>query len=192
MIMKRLLIPLIAAVIMAAVLLSGLMAAVLLSGCITPTPTPVVSPSPTVPPAISPAPTQTPGSDRANINFAYIQHEYSQTYEGIPAYSGELVYAFDVTVDSDKPVHTDSSWFTIEYRQNSTAELITYEPMTVIDYPSTTIGNGSGPAKGRVLIALKAPGDGAIGPTPVYFKPMDKQEGPYKVYSKVYGIIRTT
>jgi hypothetical protein len=181
----KLLFTLIAAVIVAAVFLAG---------CTTPTPTPAVSPSPspTVPPAISPAPTQTPGSDRANIDFTYSRHEYSQSYEGIPAFPGELVYAFDVTVNSDKPVYTDGSWFTIEYKQNSTAELKSYEPMTVIDYPSKTIGDGSGPAKGRLLIALPAPGDGAIGPTPVYFKEMEKQEGPNKVYSQVYGVIRTT
>ncbi len=64
--------------------------------------------------------------------------------------------------------------------------------MTVIDYPSTTIGNGSGPAKGRLLVALKAPGDGAVGPTPVYFKPLKEQEGPNKVYNPVYGVVRTT
>ncbi len=169
-------------------------AAVFLAGCTTPTPTPSVSPSPspTVPPAISAAPTQTPGSDRADIDFTYSQHEYSQSYEGIPAGPGEIIYAFDVTVNSDKPVYTDGTWFTIEYQQNRTAELKSYEPMTVIGYPWTTLGNDSTPAKGRVLIVLPAPGDGAIGPTPVYFKPMDKQVGPYKVYSKVYGVIRTT
>lgn len=183
MIMRKLLIPFIVAVVLAAVFLAG---------CTTPTPTPAASPSPTVPPAISPAPTPVVSNDKAIIDFTYVQREYSQSYEGIPAGPGELIYAFDVTVNSDRPTHTDGSWFTIEYRQNSSAELKTYEPMTIIGYPSMTIGNGSGPAKGRLLIALKAPGEGAIGPTPVYYKPINRQEGPYKVYSKVYGVIRTT
>ncbi|MGA9139626.1 MAG: hypothetical protein WBZ29_05350 [Methanocella sp.] len=167
-------------------------AAVFLAGCTTPTPTPSVSPSPTVPPAISAAPTQAPGSDRADIDFTYSQREYSQPYEGIPVGQGELLYAFDVTVNSDKPVYTDESWFTVEYQQNSSAELKIYPIMTNIGYPWTTIGNDSAPAKGRLLVVLPAPGGGAIGPTPVYFKPMDKQVGSNKVYSKVYGVIRST
>ncbi|OPY27036.1 MAG: hypothetical protein A4E28_02188 [Methanocella sp. PtaU1.Bin125] len=171
---------------------AAVMAAVFLAGCTTPTPTPAPTATPTVPPAISPAPTPVVTDDKANIAFSYIQREYSQSYEGIPAGPGELIYAFDVTVDADKPIYTDGSWFTIEYRQNASAELKTYEPMTIIGYPSMTIGNGSGPAKGRLLLALKAPGEGATGPTPVYWKPLDRQEGPNKVYSKVYGVIRTS
>ena len=167
-------------------------AAVFLAGCTTPTPTPAPTTTPTVPPAISPAPTSVVTDDRANIEFYYVQREYSQSYEGIQAFPGELIYAFDVTVDADKPVYTDGSWFTIEYRQNATAELKTYEPMTIIGYPSTTIGNGSGPVTGRLVIALKAPGEGAVGPTPVYWKSLERQEGPYKVYNKVYGVIRTS
>lgn len=170
-----------------------LMAAVFLAGCTTPTPTPSPTAVPTVPPAISPAPTQAQVDNRANIDFSYVERSSGQTYYGIAPLPGELIYAFDVTVDSDRPIHTDGSWFTIEYRQNKSAELKVYEPMTVIDYPSTVIGNGSGPAKGRILIALMAPGEGAVGPTPVYWKPMEQQEGgPYKVYSKVYGVIRTS
>ncbi len=96
--------------------------AVFLAGCTTPTPVPSVSPSPTVPAAISPAPTPVVKNDAATISFAYITRTYSQSYLSLPVGPGELIYAFDVTVDSDKPVYTDGSWFTIEYRQNSTAE----------------------------------------------------------------------
>jgi len=101
------------------------------------------------------------------------------------------MYGFDVTVDSDKPIETDQSWFTIEYRRNATAPLETLQPMTVRDYPSTTIGNGSRPATGRVLIVLPAPSFGSLEPSIIYFKPLAEQNGPYKVTNPVRGYIRT-
>jgi hypothetical protein len=62
--------------------------------------------------------------------------------------------------------------------------------MTVRDYPKTTIGNGTQPARGRVLIVLPEPGYGSYGPVPVYFKTLEQQQGPYKVYNPVPGLIR--
>ncbi len=114
---------------------------------------------------------------------------------GVTATSGrhpraDQFYVLDVTVDSDKPVQTDGTWFTVEYRQNATAPNETYQITTVVDYPETTIGNGSKPATGRLLLVLPSPGDGSYGPVPIYFKPLDKQEGPYKVYSPVRGYIK--
>ena len=167
------------------------LAAALIAGCTSPAPTPAATPSPAPAPTASPAPTPIGGSDEAHIDFSYTTHEYTQSYEGIPVYPGEIIYGFDVTVDSDKPVKTDPDWFTIEYRRNATDTLKTYKPMTVRDYPTATIGNGSKPATGRVLVALPVPDFGAQGPVPVYFKPLDRQEGPYKVYSPVRGYIRT-
>ncbi|HEY3273104.1 MAG TPA: hypothetical protein VGJ92_05040 [Methanocella sp.] len=170
---------------------ASILAAILFAGCTSPTPTPVITPSPTVPPAISPVPTPIGGSDTATIDFSYTLRQYTQMYEGIPVYPGEIMYGFDVTVDSDKPVETDQSWFTIEYRRNASAPLETFQPMAVRDYPSTTIGNGSKPATGRVLIVLPAPTFGSFDPVPIYFKPLDQQTGPYKVLNPVRGYIRT-
>ena len=170
---------------------ASILAAIILAGCTSPTTTPVITPSPTVPPAISPVPTPIGGSDAATIDFSYVMHQYTQMYEGIPVYPGEIMYGFDVTVDSDKPVPTDSGWFAIEYRRNATAPVETLQPMTVRDYPSTTIGNGSKPATGRVLIVLPAPTPGSYDPVPIYFKPLDKQTGPYKVINPVRGYFRT-
>jgi hypothetical protein len=169
---------------------ASILAAILFAGCTSPTPTPVITPSPTVPPAISPAPTPIGGSETATIDFSYVEHQYTQMYESIPIGPNEVMYGFDVTVDSDKPVPTDSSWFAIEYRRNATAPVETLLPMTGRDYPSTTTGNGSKPATGRVLIVLPAPGFGSYDPVPIYFKPMDQQKGPYKVSSPVRGYIR--
>jgi hypothetical protein len=166
-----------------------IIAAILVAGCTSPTPVPTSTPSPSVPPTITPAPTPS-GSDKATIDFSYVESQYNIMYEGIPINPGEIMYAFDVKVDSDRPVETDQDWFSIEYRQNGTGTLQTYQPMTVRDYPEKTIGNGSAPATGRVLIVLPAPGPGSYGPVPVYFKPLDQQQGLYKVYSPVRGYIR--
>jgi hypothetical protein len=170
---------------------ASIIAAVLMAGCASPTPTPLptITPAPSVPPAISPAPTPIGGSDEAIIDFSYSEHQYTVMYEGIPVGPGEVMYGFDVTVNSDKPVPTDSDWFTIEYRRNSTDTIKTYKPMTVRDYPKTTIGNNSKPATGRVLLVLPAPGYGSYGPVPIYFKDLDQQQGPYKVRSPVRGVI---
>lgn len=165
----------------------------LFSGCTSPTPAPATpAPTASVPPALSPVPPPIGGSDEAHIEFYYTVKQYSQMYEGIPAGPGEHIYAFDVYVDSDKPVKTDGGWFAIEYRKNGTAALDTYPPATVIGYPSRTIGDGSGPAQGRLLVVLPAPGQGAYGPVPVYYKPASEQVGTYKVKVKAYGVIRTT
>lgn len=168
---------------------ASIIAAVFLAGCASPTPTvaPTVTPAPTVPPTISPVPTPATGSEAAAIVFTYNALQYTSTYENIPVNPGEILFGFNVKVDSDKPVSTDPGWFSIEYRQNGTSELKTYKPMTVQDYPKTIIGNGSKPATGRVLIVLPAPGPGSYGPVPVYYKKPEEQSGPYKVLNPVYG-----
>lgn len=166
---------------------ASIFAAVLLAGCAGLAPT--VTPAPSAPPTISPAPSPIGGSDEAIINLTYTVNEYRVMYEGIPIGPGEVMYGLDVSVNSDKPVSTDWSWFSVEYRQNGTSELRIYPAMTVRDYPETIIGNGSKPATGRVLIVLPEPGPGSYGPVPVYFKPLDEQTGPYYVKSPVRGII---
>jgi hypothetical protein len=168
----------------------SILAAILVTGCTSPSPTPVITPSPTVPPVISPAPTPIGGSDTATIDFSYVLRQYTQMYESIPINADEVMYGFDVTVDSDKPVPTDKSWFAVEYRRNSTSPVEIRLPMTVRDYPTTIIGNGSKPATGRVLIILPAPGPGSYDPVPIYFKELDQQTGPYKVKNPVHGYIR--
>jgi hypothetical protein len=171
-------------------LAASIIAAVLISGCTSPTPTPTVTPSPSVPPTISPAPTPIGGSDAATIDFSYVIHSAGTTFSNLlPAPDGYLYYALDVTVDSDKPVPTDGSWFTVEYRRNGSDAINTYQITTVIDYPKTTIGNGSKPATGRLLVTLPTPGDGSYGPVPIYFKPLDQQGGPYKVLYPVRGVM---
>jgi hypothetical protein len=170
---------------------ASILAAVIFAGCASPTPAPAVTPTATVPPTISPAPTPPVSDDRANVTFTYVLHGAGQNYDGLlPAGPGELYYTLDVTVNSDKPIRTDGSWFTVQYRRNGSAPLLTYTP-TVIDYPSKTIGDGSGPAEGRLLVTLPEPEFDPYGPVPVYFKPIDQQEGPNKVYAPVYGFMRS-
>jgi hypothetical protein len=172
------------------IIAASIIAAVLLAGCASPTTTPTVTPAPTVPPTISPVPTPIGGTDEATIDFSYVEHSVGTTFSNLmPAPAGYLYYALDVTVDSDKPVPTDGSWFTVEYRRNGTEPIQTYQITTVIDYPKTTIGNGSKPATGRLLIMLPAPDDGSYGPVPIYFKPLDQQTGPYKVLNPVRGVM---
>jgi len=155
----------------------------------TPTPTTQPTPSPQPTQAISPSPV--PGSNEAHIDFYYNLKTYSTPYEGIAPLPGEVIYAIDVTVNSDQPIHTDDSWFHIEYRRNATAPLQDLEPNSVFEYPSTTIGGGAAPAKGRLLIALPAPENGNQV-RPYYFKPLDQQTGDYKVKAPAYGVLRTT
>ena len=170
---------------------ASIIAAVFLAGCASPTATPTVTPAPTAPPSISPAPTPIGGSNEATIDFSYVIHSSGTTFSNLmPAPAGYLYYALDVSVDSDKPVPTDGSWFTVEYRRNGTEPVQTYQITTVIDYPKTTIGNGSKPATGRLLVTLPTPGDGSYGPVPIYFKPLDQQTGPYKVLNPVRGVIQ--
>jgi hypothetical protein len=170
----------------------SIIAAVFLAGCTSPTPTiaPTITPAPTVPPAISPAPTPIGGSDDAVIDFSYVIHSSGTTFGNLlPSPDGWLYYALDVTVDSDKPVSTDGSWFTVEYRRSGAEDIKTYQITTVIDYPQKTIGNGSKPATGRLLIMLPSPDNGSYGPVPIYFKPLEQQEGQYKVRTPVRGVM---
>jgi hypothetical protein len=172
-------------------IVASIFVAILMAGCTSPSPTASVTLAPTVPPAISPSPTLIGGNDEAIIDFTYVPHGADKTYSNLlPAPDGYLFFTLDVTVDSDKPVQTDGSWFTVEYRRNGTEPLETYEISTVIGYPETTIGNGSKPATGRLLIVLPEPGDGYYGPVPIYFKPLDQQAGPYKVLNPVRGYMK--
>lgn len=182
-------------VIKAMVLMVSLTLIVLAAGCTqqqaspSPSPTPQAT-LPAAPSAQVASPTPVPGSDEAHIDFTYRQTTYTRQYEGITPNPGEIIYAFTVTVDSDKPVATDDSWFWIEYRKNATAPLQDLEPNTVFDYPSKVIGDGSGPAKGRLLIALPAT-DAGGQIRPYYYKPIEGQSGEYKV-KKTYGLIEST
>lgn len=164
------------------------------AGCLqpaaNPTPTPVPTLAPTVPvaPSAQPvSPTPIGGSDEARIDCIYTVKTYPRGYEGVLPVPGQMIYAIDVTVDSDKPVKTDDSWFSVEYRKNATDSLITYTTFTNVNYPSTVIGNNTGPAKGRLLFFLPDPGEGSQGPAIVYYKPVEQQTGEYKVKNKVYG-----
>ncbi|CAJ35141.1 hypothetical protein [Methanocella arvoryzae] len=181
--------------IRAMVLMVSLTLILLTSGCTQPaSPSPSPSYHPTLPATSSAqvaSPTPVPGSDEANINFTYIMKTYPKQYEGLTPNPGELIYVFDVKVDSDKPVQTDDSWFGIEYRKNATQPIQDLEPNTVFRYPSKTIGDGSGPAEGRLIIALPAPESGSLI-RPYYYKPVNQQHGEYLVKTKVYGILRTS
>jgi hypothetical protein len=168
---------------------ASIIAAVLLAGCTSPTSTPSVTPS--VSPTISPAPTLIGGTDEAIIDFSYVTSWTGRSWSNLRSPpEGDEFCVLDVTVDSDKPVQTDGTWFTVEYRPNATAPNETYQITTVIGYPETIIGNGSKPTTGRLLIVLPSPGAGSYGPVPIYFKPLDQQEGRYKVYSPVRGYIK--
>lgn len=174
--------------------LAAIIAAALIAGCSSPSPTPL-NPIPTAAspvPTVNPGPTLIGGSDQAHIEFYYTVKQYSQMYEGIPAGPGEYIYAIDVYVDSDKPVMTDDSWFSVKYQKNSSSPLITYPPATAIGYPKKTIGDGTGPAQGRLLIVLPIPDKDGYGPVPVYGKPVDEQSGTYKVSTPVNGVVRST
>lgn len=180
----------------AMVLMVSIMLILLTAGCTQPSasPSPIPTQQPTlpaVPSAQVASPTPVPGSDEAHIDFTYNVRSYSKQYEGLVPNPGELIYVFDVTVNSDKPVRTDSDWFWFEYQKNATEPVQELQPNTVFRYPSKTIGDGSGPATGRLIIALPALETGSRL-KPFYFKPLNEQSGEFLVKKKYYGVLETT
>lgn len=179
----------------ALVLLVSLTLILVTAGCTqTPTPSPSPTPAPTAAPTLPVAPsaqvaspTPVPGSDEAHLDFTYTVKMYRTPYEGIPPNPGEVIFVVDAIVDSDKPVKTDESWFRIEYRKNATAPLMDLEPNTVYNYTSKVIGDGSGPARGHLIIALPEPEkDYQLRP---YIKQMEY--GKFKIL-KTYGLLLTS
>jgi len=167
-----------------------LLASLLAAGCIgSPAPTPTTTPTPTPTAAASTAPTLIGHSDEAHIGF-YYQFDKMTEYDGQKASPGMTFYALQVKIISDKPVQTSPDWFWVEYKVNDTAPLETRQPFStyMFTYPTTTISSDTGAAKGGLIWEL--PMDLADGyPKPYYYMPLDQQQGPYKVYDKVYGVV---
>jgi hypothetical protein len=167
-----------------------MLVALIAAGCIgspTPTPTPTATPAPTVTP--TPVPTLIGKNDEAHVQFFYSMGTASD-YGGLKKASpGNLLYIIKVKVSSDKPVQTSLAWFWVEYKVNATD--IVHDSnaiMAYVQYPEKTIGSDQGPAKGELLIEL--PAKLAEGyPKPYYYMPLEQQQGPYKVYDKVYGVV---
>lgn len=173
-------------------LLSVLLAVSIVAGCVSspvPTPTPVPTATPTPAATVSPAPTLIGGSDEAHIRFNY-QLGTASEYGGLQkASEGNLLYLLQVKVSSDKPVQTSQDWFWIEYKVNESDSVHTsHSSISFVKYPAKVIGNNSDSARGELIFEL--PANMAPGyPKPYYYMPLEDQQGPYKVYDKVYGEI---
>jgi len=165
-----------------------LLVSLLAAGCVsTPAPTATITPTPAPTAAASAGPTLIGHSDEAHVQFFYSMGTASD-YGGLQKASpGNLLYIFKVNVSSDKPIQTSLDWFGAEYKVNNTDSVHDSRAfMAYVKYPEKTIGPGQGNARGEILIEL--PAQMAEGyPKPYYYLPLDQQQGPYKVYDKVYG-----
>jgi hypothetical protein len=172
-------------------LLSTLIAACVVAGCVT-SPSPTLAPTATPTPAatVSAAPTLIGKSDEAHIKFNY-QLGTASEYDGLQkAAPGYLFYLLQVNVSSDKPVQTSPDWFGMEYKVNDTDSVHDAKPFStyMFKYPTEVLGPDTGAAKGGFLFELPATmADGY--PKPYYYMPLEEQQGPYKVYDKVYGTV---
>jgi len=138
----------------------------------------------------SPLPTLIGGNDEAHVQFFYSLGTETSEYGGMqkPA-PGYLLYIYKVNVSSDKPVPTSLDWFGVEYKVNETDPVQASTAFNAyMEYPEKTIGSGPGSARAEIFIEL--PKNMAPGyPKIYYYKPLEQQQGPYKVYDKVYGVI---
>lgn len=161
----------------------------LVAGCVS-SPAPTPTPAPSVTATATPIPTLIGGNDEAHIQFFYSLGTETSEYGGMqkPA-PGYLLYIYKVNVSSDKPVPTSLDWFGVEYKVNETDPVLESTAFNAyMKYPEKTIGSGLGTARAEIFIEL--PKNMAPGyPKIYYYKPLDKQQGPYKVYDKVYGVI---
>lgn len=155
-------------------LITIIIGVVLAMGCtspMTPTPTPVASP------------TLIGGSDEAHIQFIYGLRTYSDFW-GQKASPGKVFYIMHANITSDKPVECTPDWFYLEYKAKDTGPLTIVYPVSN-RFSSKTIQNGVY-AQGEIEFEL--PTDMAPGyPKPVFWMPVDRQTGPYKVKQPVYG-----
>jgi hypothetical protein len=168
------------------------MSALVIAGCVgspssSPTIAPTVGPSPTATPI--PSPTLIGGNDQANIQFYYQLGSGSQ-YSGLqPSSPGDLLYILQVNVTSDKPVQTSQDWFWMEYRANASDSIHdSHASISFVTYPNKIISSNTTSARGEMIFELSA--TMAQGyPKPYYYMPTADQQGPYYVYSKVYGTV---
>lgn len=167
-----------------------LLASLIVAGCISsPAPTTTITPTPAPTAASSGVPTLIGHSDEAHVQFFYSMGTASD-YGGLQkASSGNLLYIFKVNVSSDKPIQTSLDWFGVEYKVNDTDPVHDSRAfMSYVKFPEKTIGSGPGNARGEILVEL--PDHMADGyPKPYYYLPLDQQQGQYKVYDKVYGVV---
>lgn len=165
-----------------------LLAALLVAGCAsTPAPTTTVTATPA--PSALPTTTLIGKSDEAHIEF-YYQIGRMAEYDGQKASPGMMFYALQVKVSSDKPVQTSPEWFGIEYKVNATDPVSERPPFStyMFTYPTKEISSDTGAARGGLIFELpQRLADGY--PRPCYYMPFDQQQGPYKVYDKVYGVV---
>jgi len=169
-------------------LLPALAVACAVAGCVS-SPSPAVTPSPAATATVMPTPVLIGGSDEAHITFTYALDRQSEMYGLQKASPGKLFYRLTVKVTSDKPIATSEDWFWMEYRAseaggvNSSNSFFVYK-----QYPAKVLRNESDFAGGVLVFEL--PENMATGyPKPYYYKPLDEQQGMYKVYDKVYGTV---
>ncbi len=171
-------------------LLPALAVACAVAGCVTsPSPAATVTPSPAATVMPTQAPTLIGGSDEAHITFTY-QLGTASEYSGLHKVSpGNLLYLLQVRVTSDKPVETSQDWFRMEYKANESDSVhVSHSSFSFVKYPTKTLNNASDPAGGQMIFEL--PASMAPGyPKPYYYKPLEEQQGTYKVYDKVYGTV---
>ncbi|HTY90825.1 MAG TPA: hypothetical protein VMC84_06575 [Methanocella sp.] len=173
--------------------LSVLIASLLVAGCTgSPVSTPAVTATPNPSAIVSAVPTLIGNSDEAHIEFYYQLGKMAE-YDGQKASPGMLFYPLQVKVSSDKPVQTSPDWFGVEYKVNDTDPVQTRQPFStyMFTYPTRELSSDTGAARGGIIFEL--PANLAEGyPKPYYYMPLDQQQGPYKVYNKVYGVVGAT
>jgi hypothetical protein len=168
--------------------LSVLIVALATAGCLNKSTTPAVTATPVPTATKTPTATLIGNTDEAHVQFFYSMGTQSD-YGGLQkASKGNLLYIFKVNVSSDKPIQTSLAWFGAEYKVNDTdAVHDTRAFNSYVTFPEKTIGPGLSSARGEILAEL--PDHMAEGyPKIYYWLPLNQQQGPYKVYDKVYGV----
>lgn len=169
-------------------LLSAIVAACAVAGCIgspTPSPSPTAAPSPSA--TAVPGPTLIGGSDEAHVQFTYALDSQSEMYGLQKASPGKLFYRLTVKVTSDKPIDTSADWFRMEYKAKESDSVHTSTDFFVYKAYSARVLQNESDSAGGILV-FELPESMAAGyPKPYYYKPLDQQQGTYKVYDKVYG-----
>ncbi len=172
-------------------LLLATVAACAIAGCIaSPAPAPAQREAPgqiTPSPIASPVSALIGGNDEAHITFTYALDKQSEMYGLQKASPGKLFYILTVKVRSDKPVYTSEDWFGMEYKANATDSVHDTNNFFVYkQYPAKVLQNESDAAGGVLVFELPENMAGGY-PKPYYYRPLEEQQGTYKVYDKVYG-----
>jgi hypothetical protein len=167
------------------IILIAIIAVVFLAiGCAAPVPVPTPTTTSTPAPTATAGPTLIGGSDEAHVIFNYGLRTYHDFW-GQTASPGMVFYIMHANVTSDKPVECTPDWFALEYRVNNIEPVKTAYPVSN-RFNSATTQSGVY-ATGEIEFEL--PDQMAEGyPKAVFWKPVDRQNGIYKVKQPIYGV----